>query len=379
MRIILSANTSWYLWNFRGNLIRKLLVDGHDVTVVSPKDNSSSKLKDLGCRVIDLPISGHGRNIVQEVLICIKYLRIFLRHAPNVFLGFTVKPVIYGGIAARLCRIRSVLTITGLGTIFIRETKATRLIEFLYKFSLHRASIVFFQNNDDLSMFVNRGLVSSNNSTLVPGSGVDLTHFAYTPKYNQVNAEIITFLMVARLIRDKGICEYAECARIIQGKYPRARFILAGSYDLNNPTSISPSMISTWEKNGPVEYLGNIENIVPVIQNTDCVVLPSYREGMPRTLLEASAIGRPVITTDVPGCREVVDEGVNGFKCRSRDTEDLARRIEQFINLPRIVHREMGRQGRQKMERQFDEKIVINQYILAVKTIVTGKDVLSLR
>ena len=353
-------------------------MDGHDVTVISPKDNSSPKLKNLGCKVIDLPISGHGRNIFQEVLICIRYFKILLRQAPNVFLGFTVKPVLYGGITARLCRIPSVLTITGLGTIFIRETKATKLIEILYKFALHRAGIVFFQNHDDLSMFVNRGLVSSNNSTLVSGSGVDLTHFAYTPKDSQVGAEIITFLMIARLIRDKGIYEYVECAKIIQGKYPCARFILVGPFDINNPTSVPQSLIRTWEKNGTIEYLGTIEDIVPVIQNADCVVLPSYREGVPRTLLEASAIGRPVITTDVPGCRAVVDEGVNGFKCRSRDTEDLARRIEQFINLPRMVRREMGRQGRQKMEREFDEKIVINQYILAVKTIVTEKDALSL-
>lgn len=370
MRIILSANTTWYLWNFRRNLIRRLLADGYEVTILSPKDSESPNLENLGCRLIDLPISGHGKNVFKEIVLVIKYLVIFRRQKPDAFLGFTVKPVLYGGIVARVCRIASVLTITGLGTIFIQENRTTKLVEILYRLALRKARVVLFQNHDDLAVFVNRALVAQKITSVVPGSGVDLKYFPFTPKNDSSQTGGIKFLMASRLLRDKGVFEYVSAATITRLIFPETKFLLAGPIDVGNPNAVLEEQVIEWGQAGVIKYLGNIDNIIPLIQEVDCIVLPSYREGLSRILLEASAIGRPVIATATAGCREVIDEGVNGFTCCLRDPEDLARKIQELIQLPVAVRKQMGLQGRKKMEREFDEEIVINRYIVELKKIL---------
>jgi len=353
-------------------LIRRLLTEGYEVITLSPRDSASPKLEKLGCRVIDITFSSQGRNIFLEAVLLVKYLIFLFRYKPDAYFGFTIKSVVYGGIAARLARVMTIMTITGLGTVFIRENKTTKLAEVLYRLSIRKANIVFFQNSDDLSMFVDRGLVTESNSYRVPGSGVDLKRFYTRPMNIDRELGTVSFLMVSRLIRDKGVLEYVKAAEKIRERFPRTRFVLAGPAEVDNPTAIPKHQVERWEANDTIEYVGYVDDVRPLIEEADCVVLPSYREGLPRSLLEASAMCRPIIAAATTGCREVVEEGVTGLMCRPGDADDLAGKIEKFIRLPGNIRREMGLRGRKKMEQEYDEEIVIGKYVYALNSLLFG-------
>jgi len=225
--------------------------------------------------------------------------------------------------------------------------------------------MVFFQNEDDRRFFVESGLVRSEMADRLPGSGVDLVRFSFTP-FKPSSRKRMRFLLVARMLWEKGVGEYVEAARLVRQRHPHAEFCLLGFLDVKNPTAISRSQMDEWIAEGVVTYLGAADDVRPHIVEGDCMVLPSYREGVPRTLLEAAAMGRPIITTDAVGCREVVDDRINGFLCKPRDVGDLAAKLEQMIRLSPADRSEMGRRGREKMEREFDEKIVISKYLKVV-------------
>ena len=320
----------------------------------------------------DIDFSSQGQNIFLEMVVLVKYLIFLFRYKPDAYVGFTIKPVIYGGIAARIVRVTTIMTITGLGTIFIRESKLTKLAEVLYRLSIRKANMVFFQNSDDLSIFLDRGLVTEGSTSRVPGSGVDLKRFRVRPMNNDREPGAVNFLMVSRLIRDKGVLEYVEAAEKIRERFPRTRFVLAGPAEVDNPTAIPRHQVKRWEANGTIEYVGYVDDVESLIEKADCVVLPSYREGLPRSLLEASAMGRPIIAAATTGCREVVEDGVTGLMCQPGDADDLAAKIEEFIHMPDNIRREMGLKGRTKMEREYDEEIVISRYIDVLSTLLSG-------
>ena len=257
------------------------------------------------------------------------------------------------------------MMVTGLGTAFIADTWVTKVVKVLYRYALSAASVIFFQNTEDKDLFVEQKLVDPQVCRLTPGSGVDLNKFSYSVLSN-TNKTV--FLLIARMLWDKGVGEFVEAARIIKTRYPNIQFQLLGPVGVQNRTSISKTQIQEWVKEGFIEYLGETEDVVSYIDKACCVVLPSYREGTSRVLLEAAAMGRPLIATDVPGCREVIDDGITGFLCKPRDHISLAQTIELMLKLPHEKRRVMGAKGRDKVKSQFNQDIVCDLYVEAIKS-----------
>jgi glycosyltransferase involved in cell wall biosynthesis len=383
IKILISINTSWNLYNFRAGLIRALIEAGYEVVVAAPPDDYSERLKELGCRYTPLPMSNKGTNPVSDLWLLMRFWWLFRREKPHAYLGYTVKPNIYGSIAAHSLGIPVISNIAGLGAVFIKDNLLTQIVKRLYKLALSKSNTVFFQNEDDRVMFIDAGLVPAAITDRLPGSGVDLAKFAYLVPSEKVGLDRVdehaksdilgiqpvhvehkvSFILIARMLFDKGIGEYVEAARLIKARYPLVEFNLLGFLDVQNPAAISRSQMNEWVSEGVVNYLGTTDDVQPYINSTDCVVLPSYREGVPRSLLEAAAIGRPIITTNAVGCKEVVDDGVNGYLCQPRDAADLAKKIEKMLLLSREQRTEMGLRGRVKVEREFDERVVIGKYL----------------
>ena len=369
--VVISANTAWNIANFREGLLRALLAAGLDVVVLAPPDAHVPKIVALGCRFIPLPMDNRGTSPTADLLLLWRFWRILGRVRPVAYLGYTIKPNVYGSLAAQALGIPTINNIAGLGTAFIRQSWLTTMAKLLYRVALARAGRVFFQNQDDRKRFVGDGIVDLGQTELLPGSGIDLNKFLPLAR-SRADGEI-RFLLIARLLWDKGIGEFVEAARVVRRQRPEARFQLLGFLDVPNRTAIDRATLEGWVKEGVVDYLGQTDDVRPFIADADCVVLPSYREGVSRTLLEAAAAGRPLIATDVPGCREVVEEGSNGFLCRARDAEDLARTLLRFCALDAGSRAAMGRASRGKAEREFDEAIVIDHYLEALAPILARR------
>ena len=363
--IVLTANTTWYLRNFRLGLIRALLAGGCEVSVWAPEDDSSAVLADAGVKLVHLPINGKGLNPLEDMGLLRTYGRLLRDSCPDALLAFTIKPVIYGGLAAQRAGIPYLSTITGLGTAFIREGWLTRIAEILYRRSQRNASNVFFQNRDDLALFTNRRIVDAHRTVVVPGSGINLEHFKPLALPSKHIGQA-TFLMIGRMLRDKGVQEFVDAARLLHKDFPQARFQLLGAADTANRTAISRAQLLEWQAEGIVEYLGQSGDIRREIAEADCIVLPSYREGMPRVLLEGAAMGRPLLATDVPGCREIVVEGVNGYLCPARTASGLAAVMRQIAEMEPAQREALGAAARGKVERDYDERIVIDHYLAAM-------------
>lgn len=361
-RILVSANTAWNAHNFRAGLLRALIGAGHEVTVAAPPDESAKELERLGCRFLPLPMDSGGTSARRDLDLVRRYIGAMRAVRPNVYLGYTIKPNVYGSLAAHYLGVPAINNVSGLGTAFIRDTWLTGVVKGLYKIALSRSHTVFFQNADDRDLFISRRLVAEPRTALLPGSGIDLVHFS--PAGLPPPRDETVFLLIARLLFDKGVGEFVEAARHL--KAGGARFQLLGFLDADNQTAVPRNRVEAWVREGLVEYLGAHADVRPFIAAADCVVLPSYREGTPHTLLEAAAMGRPLIATNVPGCRDVVDDNVNGLLCAARDGADLAGKMRAFIDMPPRQREEMGQRGRAKMERQFDEAIVISRYFEAI-------------
>lgn len=365
-KIALVANTAWSMFNFRYGLLSRLIYDGYQLTIIAPRDEFSDKLQKMGCAVVDLPMEAKGTNPLQELKLIYTLYRIYQQITPDFIIHYTIKPNVYGSFAAKIAGIPSLAITTGLGYTFVNDNFIARIARQLYKIAFRYPKEVWFLNEDDKQVFLQNRLVACEKAILLHGEGVNLTHFA--PQVNVPSDGKIRFLLIARMLWDKGIGEFVEAAKLVKATYPQATFQLLGACGVANPSVIGRTQIAEWEAQGVVEYLGTTNDVRPLIANADCIVLPSfYREGVPRTLMEAAAMAKPLITTDNVGCRDVVLPGQSGFLCPIKNANALAACCEQFIALSATERSAMGQRGRTLMAQQFDESLVIEQYIKTFK------------
>jgi glycosyltransferase involved in cell wall biosynthesis len=341
------------------SLIRSLTRSGYKVIVITQLDGYEKKIAKEVDKVIPLYISNKGINPLVDIITFYDLFKKLSLIKPYSVLLFTIKPVIYGSIAARIMNISCIPMITGLGTVFISRSLVTKIVKLLYRFALKKSAAVFFQNTDDKELFILEGLVSPKICKLTPGSGIDLDRFKLNSLPNDTN---MTFILIARMLKDKGVIEFVEAAKQLKMRYPKTRFKLLGSLDVKNRTAISKNEMNKWVNEGFIEYLGATDDVTTFINNSSCVVLPSYREGVSRVLLEAAAIGRPIVTTDITGCRDVVEDGINGFLCKPKSSDDLRNKMQKMIVLSYENRVKMGLSGRKKVEKEYDQKIVSNIY-----------------
>lgn len=340
------------------------------MVALAPRDEYSTRLEAMGCRFVPLPIDNKGTNPVADAALFLRYLNVLRRERPVAFLGYTIKPNVYGSLACHALGIPVINNVSGLGTAFIRENWLTQVVKHFYRTAFDRSHRVFFQNDEDRQLFIAKRLVDQSRTRLVPGSGIDLQKFQPQPP-RATKCDAVRFLLIARLLLDKGIGEYVEAARILRNERPRAHCALLGFLDVENRTAVKRSDVEAWIAEGIIDYLGSVDNVSSHIAASDCVVLPSYREGTPRTLLEAAAMAKPLIATDVPGCREVVEHGVTGLLCEARNAKDLAAKMIDVIDMSAEERQTMGAAGRAKMERQFDERLVIDAYLDTLRSILS--------
>ncbi|MCA1654770.1 MAG: glycosyltransferase family 4 protein, partial [Sphingomonadales bacterium] len=292
--------------------------------------------------------------------------RLMRARRPAAYLGWTIKPNIYGALAARVTGVPAILNVSGLGTAFLGSGLFSRFVGLLYRVAFQKAHVVFFQNDDDRRLFVQRRLVRPAQARLLPGSGIDLDHFQSAP----LPPGPPVFLLIARLLGDKGVREYVEAARRLRVDHPALRFQLLGPIDRENRTGVSEQELHSWVAEGVVDYLCTTNDVRPFIAAATIVVLPSYREGLPRTLLEGAAMGRPLIATDVPGCRDVVEDGINGLQCKVRDPASLAEAMRRMAALDEGDLRAMGEASRTRIERRFSQQLVADAYLQALRELV---------
>lgn len=348
-------------------MVKTFLKEGYEVHTIAPRDKYTQYLEEAGCIHHDLKMDSRGANPIKDSLLIFELLGIYKRINPNVVLHFTVKPNVYGAFAAAILGIPSINNVCGLGTIFLKKNLVSWIAKRLYRLAFRFPKKVFFQNADDKSVFIKKKLVPRENCDLLPGSGIDLNKFLPVPfKRN----EPFTFLLVSRLIKDKGVREYIHAIRSLKAKGIKARFKVLGAMDPEHSRGIAVEKIESWIREGLIEYLGKTADVRPYIENADCIVLPSYREGTPRTLLEAAAMAKPIVATDVPGCHQVVVNNVNGLLCKVKDEDDLASKFEAMASMSDYQLEMMGRSGRTKIEHEFDEQIVINKYIHTIKNLL---------
>lgn len=364
LRIAVVANTSWYLYNFRLNLIRSLSADGHVLIAIGGDSDYAARLCAEGIDHRELVFNGSGTHPLTEIRTVVALRSTLAREHIDLVLSYTPKGNIYSALALLGRQGSLIMNVSGLGESFARNDMLATFVRSLYRVSLRRASWVFFQNEEDRSQFLAGRLADASKSSRVPGSGVDLSAFEPAAVDRSASAvEGPLFLMVARLLWDKGVGEFVEAARKVRITHPTARFRLLGATVPDHRNGVPQATVRQWVDSGLIEYGGAVHDVRPQLAEADCVVLPSvYREGVPRSLLEAAAMAKPVIATDSIGCRDAVDDEVTGFLCRPRDPADVAKQMLRLLAMPPAARRLMGEAGRRKMERQFSEAVVIDAY-----------------
>ena len=376
--IAIFVNTSWNIYNFRLELLRRLQREGYRVVTIAPRDRYSKNIEQAGFEHHHIDINNMGTNPLEDLLLTGKLFRLYRKIRPDLLLHYTIKPNLYGGYAAKLAGIPIISNISGLGTVFLNNDFSSRVARKLYRLALRVPQKVFFQNPHDRDHFVDTKLVARDRTALLPGSGIN--HQRYSPVEKTHDGERpFVFLLIARMVKDKGIVEFVEAAQTLlrrsraglRGEQKnRVEFWLVGAMYPGNPTAICDEEIDAWTEEEGIRYLGETDDVTRVIARSDCVVLPSYREGLSRVLLEAASMARPLITTDVPGCKDVVDDGVNGFLCKAKDAQDLAVQMEKMLQLPWDEIQEMGRAGRRKIINEYSEHLVIDKYLDAIGEIL---------
>ena len=369
-KIIVSSNSAWNLANFRKPVIEALIAAGIEVVAVAPADGQEGRLEAMGATFRAIKMRATGMSPFEDARLLLDYITLLRAERPCLFLGFTAKPNIYGSLAARITGVPVAATISGLGSAFLKGGALGWLLLRLYRSALTKAQAIFFQNETDRALFVDRRIARPDQARLVAGSGVDLDHFALTAVEPH---DDLRFLLVARLLLDKGIAEFVAAARIVRQRYPGARFQLLGGPGGDNPSAVPHADLARWAAEDIVELLGVQDDVRPAIAAADCVVLPSYREGLSRSLLEAAAMGRPLIASDVPGCREVIDDGVTGFLCAVRSAGSLATAMERIAAMSPAERAAMGANGRRKVAAEYDQKLVAAAYLAEAALVDRGR------
>ena len=368
MKIAVVANTAWYVYNFRRNLMLHLQAMGHEVHALAPRDRYADLLMQDGMKHHDVVFHGAGTNPLKEMETVRRLRRVFRQQGVDAVLSYTPKGNIYSAFALTGIDSRLIVNVSGLGRAFASNRFLPHLVQRLYRQAFKRAEWVFFQNEYDRSVFIEKELIDAGKTSRLPGSGVDLARFSMANTTVERYPGTV-FLFVARLLWDKGIGDYVAAARLVMSRYPDVRFRVLGSVEKPGDGAVPMAALQAWINEGVIEYLGSTDDVRPHLAAADCVILPSfYREGVPRSLLEAAAMSRPVITTDAVGCRDTVEDQVTGFLSRARDSVDLADKICRFISCPAAEKERMGSMARKKMERDFDEKIVIHAYSTLLHT-----------
>lgn len=371
--IALVANTAFNIANFRLALVKALLDERHQVVCITPDEDfwpgqlAVGRIQGAGADYVELPMDRGGTNPITDAMLIARLFRAYRRLRPQLLFHYTLKPVVYGSIVARFLKIPNVAVVTGQGSA-LADTRSplARVTRALLRFSLRRATCVFFLNPADRAEFINRNILTSESARVLPGEGIDTDHFAPT---NSV-PEAPTFLMVARLLRDKGVYEYVEAARRVRENHPEARFLLGGALDTANPSGVSAEELAAWQDAGNIEYLGVVDDPRPWYAQASAVVLPSYREGMSRVLLEAISCGLPVLASDVPGCQDLVEHGESGYLFPPRDVEGLADHMKRFIKLSPDTQAAFGARGRERAVNEFGENRVNAVYLAALPQLV---------
>lgn len=353
--ILILANSDGGLYNFRKELIEKLVGDGNSVFVAVPFGERKEDLKALGCTLVDLKLTRRGTNPIEDLKLLISFRKIIKKVSPFIVLTYTIKPNIYGGLACQMCKVPYVSNVTGLGTAVENPGLLQKLTLFLYKLGLRKSKKVFFQNSENQKFMLENKIVVGEQE-LLPGSGVNLSRY---PVQEYPESDMTEFVFVARIMKEKGIDQYLEAATYIKNKYPNTKFHICGACD-----NVSyREKLDKMQSDGIVIYHGRVKDMLSVYKNVHCTVHPTYYpEGLSNVLLESSACARPIITTNRPGCREVIDDGVNGFIVNQKDSKDLIEKIEKFLSLSWEERKNMGLRGRAKVEKDFDRKIVIEKY-----------------
>lgn len=348
----------WNLINFRICLIDSFLKDGHEIYALAPFDGHEKTLKEKGVKVRDLKMQPNRQNPIQDFWLIYRLRKEFKSIKPSFILSFTIKNNIYGAIASRKLDLKFIPNVTGLGSIFLSGWIKRTLAETLYRIAFTNLDTIFFQNHDDAKMFISQHLVKSNQVKYLPGSGINLEKFHSNP----TQSNKVTFLMIARLIREKGVEEYIHAAKTLSACKSDITFQLMGPLGKDNPSGISEERLSMWIAEGYIEYLGVTDDVRPYIARASCVVLPSYREGAPRVLIEAAAMARPSISTNVPGCNSVVDHMKTGILVEVKNKQSLLEGMINFVEMNAIDRRKMGIRARKKAESKFNENNVIAAY-----------------
>ena len=360
MQLVLCSNTSWNIYNFRMPLIKKFLLQDYKIYAFCNKDEFTPYLENLGIEVIDIKILPNKINIFRDIFFFTKLIFLYLKFKPDVVLNFTIKPVIFGSLASIFFNHKTINTITGLGTTFLKNKLLRKITLILYYISQKKIHKLVFQNHDDMNFFLDKKIISKDKSIIIPGSGVDVAKFV-SEKY-PINQNI-KFLFIGRLIVEKGIYELIDAIKKIKSTYKNIDFDFVGSYEKDNPSSISYDKLSQYIKDGLINYYEFNKDVKFFINNANCIILPSYREGMPKSLLESMSMSRPIITTNVPGCKDLIIDNHNGFICSSKNSESIVSAIIKFINLSSSKKILFGSNSRKIILNKYGEKIVINKYM----------------
>lgn len=358
MKVLILANKSTGLYKFRGELLEALISKGHEVFISVPNGDFIDEMKQMGCRFIETEISRHGTNPLTDLALTKKYCAIIKSVKPDIVFTYTIKPNVYGGIACQLCKVPYVANVTGLGTAVENGGILQKITLALYRTGLRKAKRVFFQNQANLDFMLRHKVVRGAYS-LLPGSGVNLERFAPLPYPDETDG--IHFVFISRIMREKGIDQYLEAASSLRAKRSNLplHFHICGFCEKEYQGELDELIAK-----GVVEYHGMVRDVRKILKDVHCTIHPSfYPEGLSNVLLESCASARPIITTDRSGCREVVDDGVNGYIVKQRDSEDLIQIIEKFLALTHEQKMRMGLAGRAKVEREFDRKIVVEAYL----------------
>ncbi|QQP69556.1 glycosyltransferase family 4 protein [Carnobacterium sp. CS13] len=354
-KVLILVNHDVVIYNFRKELVERLLKDGFEVVISSPYGERIDELVNMGCKYIEATISRHGTNILEEVKLINYYKKTIKNIKPDVVLSYTIKPNIYGGMVCKSLNVPYIANITGLGTAVEKVGILQKISIILYKFAFKKINRVFFQNTENMQFFIDNNIMNDKHR-LVPGSGVNLNHFIPLPYPNDNTVE---FVFISRIMKEKGIDQYLEAAEYIREKYPNTRFHVCGFCE-----ETYEERLKKLENEKVIIYHGMVRDVRDIIVKTHCTIHPTYYpEGLSNVLLESSASGRPIITTNRSGCREVVNNGVNGYIVEQQNTQELISKIEKFIKLTNKSKEQMGLAGRKKVEQEFDRQIVVDAYM----------------